>query len=110
MTAPQHLPYTIVGRELVAQIPGMRVQILALGKGETFPWHYHTEVHDIFICIDGITIVETRAPRATHELLPGEHCTVAPGTAHEVSGKDGKTCSFTIVQGVGEHDYHQIGP
>ena len=107
MTAPQHLPYTIAGRELVAQIPGMRVQILTLEKDERVPWHYHSAVHDIFICIEGTTIVETKAPRTRYELAPGEHCTVQPMTAHEVTSKDKNGCKFTIVQGVGEHDYMQ---
>jgi len=109
MTAPQHLPYTIIGRELVAQIPGLRVQILTLAEGEVIPWHDHTEVHDIFVCLDGTTMVKTRLPNAEHELLPGQHCIVAPGTAHEVSSKDGNGCRFTIVQGVGEHDYNLTG-
>ena len=50
MTAPQDLPYTIAGRELVAQIPGLRVQILTLDYAERIPWHYHSSVHDIFVC------------------------------------------------------------
>ena len=37
MTAPHHLPYTIIGRELVAQITGLRVQILTLAEGEIVP-------------------------------------------------------------------------
>jgi quercetin dioxygenase-like cupin family protein len=105
MTAPEHLPYTIAGRELVAEADGLRVQVLSLAAGESIPWHYHTTVSDIFVGLDGITVVETRAPRARYELGPGEHCVVLPKTAHEVTGKDGKSCRFTIVQGIGEHDF-----
>jgi quercetin dioxygenase-like cupin family protein len=109
MTAPQDLPYTIAGRELVAETAGLRVQILTLGSGESVPWHYHSTVSDIFICLEGTTVVETRAPRARHELDPGEHCVVPPMTAHEVTGKDGNGCRFTLVQGVGEHDFILAG-
>lgn len=109
MTAPQDLPYTISGRELVAETPGMRVQILTLGRGEKIPWHYHSTVSDIFVCLEGTTVVETRAPRARHELESGEHCAVRPRTAHEVTGKNGNGCRFTIVQGVGEHDFNSVG-
>ncbi len=109
MTAPQDLPYAIAGRELVAETTGLRVQILTLGGGESVPWHYHSTVSDIFICLEGTTVVETRAPRVRYELDPGEHCVVPPMTAHEVTGKDGNGCRFTIVQGVGEHDFIPAG-
>lgn len=109
MTEPSDLPYTITGRELVAKIDGMRVQVLTLASGDTVPWHYHTTVQDIFICISGTTIVRTKAPTARHELRPGQHCVVLPNTAHEVSTIGREGCKFTIVQGVGEHDYLEIG-
>ncbi len=109
MTAPENLSYTIAGRELVSEAEGLRVQVLTLGPGERVPWHYHSVVSDIFIGLEGTTVVETRAPRARHELAPGAHCVVPPKTTHEVSGKDGRGCRFTIVQGIGEHDFHPVG-
>lgn len=109
MTEPEHPPYRISGRELVSEADGLRVQILTLGPGETVPWHYHSLVSDVFICLEGTTVVETRAPRARHELGPGEHCTVPAKTAHEVSEKDGRGCRFAIVQGVGAYDFVPVG-
>ncbi len=109
MTASERLPYRIAGRELVSEADGLRVQILTLAEGETVPWHHHSVVSDVFICLDGTTVIETRAPRARHELAPGEHCIVPPKTAHEVSEKDGKGCRFAIVQGVGEYDFVPLG-
>ena len=109
MTAPEELPYRIAGRELVSEAEVLRVQILTLDAGECVPWHYHSAVTDIFVCLEGTTVVETRAPRARHELAPGEHCAVPANTAHEVSGKDGAGCRFTIVQGVGEYDFIPLG-
>ena len=109
MTAPKDLPYTIAGRDHVHEADGLRVQVLSLAAGERVPWHYHTEIGDIFIGLEGTTVVETRAPRARHELGLGEHCVVPAMTAHEVTGKDGRPCRFTIVQGVGPHDFHLVG-
>jgi quercetin dioxygenase-like cupin family protein len=109
MTAPDNPTYQIAGRELVSEADGLRVQILTLGPGEKVPWHCHSVVSDIFICLEGTTVVETRAPRARHELAPGAHCVVPPKTAHEVTGKDGAGCRFNIIQGVGEYDYIPVG-
>jgi quercetin dioxygenase-like cupin family protein len=108
MTAPKDLPYTIAGRELVAEGDGLRVQILTLAEGEEVPWHYHSTVSDIFVCLEGTVVVETRAPRARHELSPGQHCVVPAMTAHLVT-ENGGGCRFTIVQGVGEHDFLPVG-
>ena len=109
MTAPEHLSYQIAGRELVSEADGLRVQILTLGDGECVPWHYHSVVTDTFVCLEGTTVVETRAPRGRHELAPGGHCVVPPKTVHEVTAKDSAGCRFTIVQGVGVYDFIPVG-
>lgn len=101
--------FTISGRERIAEGADLRVSILTLGEGENIPWHYHSETSDDMVCMEGVVVVETRAPRAAHELRPGERCTIAPKTAHFVHGKDGGPCRFLIVQGVGVYDWMPVG-
>lgn len=103
MTAPEDLPYTIEGREMIAEVPGLRVQILTLGKGEDVPWHSHTEITDTFVCLEGP--MEVKMPGGAHELNAGDTFAVPPQTPHRVVGKDGGRCRFLVVQGVGEHDF-----
>ncbi len=109
MTAPEHLPYQIAGRETVSEADGLRVQNQTHGPAEKVPWHSHSVVTHSYISLEGTTLIETRAPRARHELAPGGHCVVPPKTAHEVTGKDGAGCRFTIVQCVGEYDFIPVG-
>ena len=109
MTALEDLPYSIAGHDIVAEADGMRVQVMTLAEGEEVPWHYHTAVTDVFVGLEGTVVIETRAPRARHELAPGDHCVVPPLTAHRVSGKAGGRCRVTLVQGVGEHDFNPVG-
>lgn len=101
--------YEIAGRELVAEGADLRVTVLTLAAGECVPWHYHSEVTDSFVCLTGEVVVETRAPRASHVLAPGERCAVGPKTAHLVHGKDEAPCQFMIVQGVGVYDFMPVG-
>ena len=101
--------YTISGRELVAGGADLRVQVLSLAAGEAIPWHYHSEITDQMVCLEGPMVVETRAPRNTYELAPGGRCAVPPKTAHYVHGKDGGPCRFMIVQGVGVYDFVPVG-
>ena len=68
--------YAIAGRELVAEGADLRVQVLTLAAGQCVPWHYHSEISDSFVCLEGPMVVETRAPRHIYRLLPGERCAV----------------------------------
>jgi hypothetical protein len=81
MTALEDLPYSIAGHDIVAEADGMRVQVMTLAAGEEVPWHYHTAVTDVFVGLEGTVVIETRAPRARHELAPGDHCVVPPHSA-----------------------------
>ena len=101
--------YPIAGREIVAEGADLRVSVLTLDAGQCVPWHYHSEVGDSFVCLDGRVVVETRAPRATYELMPGQRCSVSAKTAHYVHGKDDGPCQFMIVQGVGVYDFVPVG-
>ncbi|HEU0156973.1 MAG TPA: hypothetical protein VFQ82_12945 [Stellaceae bacterium] len=101
--------YPIAGRELIAEGADLRVQVLTLAEGQCVPWHYHSEVTDNMVCLEGPMVVETRAPRAMHRLLPGQRCTVPPKTAHYVHGENGGPCQFLIVQGVGVYDFNPVG-
>ena len=56
--------YELAGRELVAEGSDLRVQVLTLAAGQCVPWHYHNDITDAFVCLEGPMVVETRAPRA----------------------------------------------
>ena len=101
--------YTIKGREPVMEGTDVRVQILILDKGECVPWHYHSEIADDFVCMEGPMVVETRAPRNEYVLQPGQRCTVPAKTAHYVRGVNDGPCKFMIVQGVGVYDFVPVG-
>src|ERR1700759_1337550 len=101
--------FQIAGRELVAEGADLRVQVLTLAQGECVPWHYHNEVADHFVCLKGPMVVETRAPRHTYLLAPGERCSVPPKTAHYVHGEDDGACEVLIAQGGGAYDFIPVG-
>src|SRR5882757_11131310 len=90
--------YTIAGRELVAEGADLRVQVLSLAAGQCVPWHYHSEISDSFVCLEGPMVVETRAPRHIYRLLPGERCAVPPKTAHYVHGAADGPCKFSLCR------------
>ena len=100
---------SIAARETVMEGQDMRAVVLTLAVGECIPWHYHSDITDSFVCLEGPMVVETRAPRATHTLQPGQRCEVLPKTAHTVHGENNGPCKFMLLQGVGEYDNVAVG-
>jgi quercetin dioxygenase-like cupin family protein len=99
----------VAGYETAMEGADMRALVLTLAAGECVPWHYHSDISDMFFCLDGLMVVETRAPRTVQELAPGERCTVPPKTAHFVHGKNDRPCRFLVLQGVGVYDNMPVG-
>ena len=108
MIDPSEAPFTIEGRQLIAETPDVCVQILTLGRGEEVPWHFHTEVTDTIACLDGPMVVKIRDAAESNELQAGEIVTVPPKPPHQVAGKDGGPCRFMVVQGVGKYDFVKL--
>ena len=101
--------YELADREVVAEGADLRVQVLTLAAVQCIPWHYHSEITDAFVCLEGPMVVETRVPRNEYLLTPGQRCAVPPKTAHYVHGKSNGPCKFLIVQGVGVYDFVPVG-
>lgn len=109
MTAKQaEVPYVVEDRRTIAGTDDLVVKVFTLAAGQEIPWHYHSNVTDTFFCLEGTLVVETRAPRARHQMAVGESAAVPAKTAHRVSGKDGTRCRFLIVQGIGAYDYRPV--
>jgi len=97
--------YVVKQRETLAEVPGLRVRLLTLLKGQTVPWHYHSTITDTFFCMRGPMRILTRAPARSHTLNNGDMLAVSPGTPHFVEAGSSTGCQFMIVQGVGKYDY-----
>lgn len=111
MTAspPSKRPYTIENIEVLADTPDLRMTVFTVGAGQEIPWHWHSNVSDTYFGMEGVTVVETRAPNARLEIRPGQTGMVPPKRAHHVTGKDGAGCKFAILQGVGTYDFNLVG-
>lgn len=97
--------YQVKQRETLAEVPGLRVRLLALLKGQSVPWHYHSATTDTFFCMRGPMRILTREPVLSHTLYAGDTLAISPGTPHYVEGVTSAGCQFMIIQGVGKYDY-----
>lgn len=101
--------YPVEDYEIWSETPELRMVVLTLAAGQEVPWHWHSNVSDIFFCMKGPMTVETRAPREVFELNPGETCKVPARRAHRVTGKSGGACKFGLLQGIGTYDFNPVG-
>jgi quercetin dioxygenase-like cupin family protein len=90
--------------ETIAETPQLRMVVLTLTAGQEVPWHFHSDVTDTFLCMQGPMVIHTR--HGDIELSPGEMASVPARRAHRVTGKDGGPCKFALLQGVGTYDFN----
>ena len=105
MSQVQPQLYQVKQISVIAKGADVLVREYVLGPGEFIPWHHHTQVTDNCYSLEGVVLIETRAPAMRRELNPGESATVTPPTAHRVSNSTGKPCRFLLIQGVGKYDF-----
>jgi mannose-6-phosphate isomerase-like protein (cupin superfamily) len=106
----QSAHFAISSRKLVAMGSDVYVKEFTLAEKEEIPWHSHSNIFDIFYCIEGRLTVERieissgkRQPDL--ELNVGDSGKVDVGTAHRPFNPGPGRCRFINVQGVGPYDY-----
>lgn len=94
--------------EVILETENVRVRILALEKGQATAWHFHTEVTDQMLCLEGALAVEYQKPQERVELASGERCEVSVERIHRVVNLSSETSKYLLVQGVGRYDFNVI--
>lgn len=110
-----NLPYTVSSRKRVMEGQDMFVKEFTLAPREVVPWHHHTNVSDVFYCIEGDLEIELRdafsgEAREALRLRVGDSARVDPGTAHQPTNAGSGVCRFLLIQGVGEYDFVPYQP
>lgn len=96
------------GPEVLLDSEHVRVRIMTLNAREATAWHYHTEVTDQMLCLDGRVAVECRSPQERFELVNGQHCKVEVGRVHRVVNLTDEIAKYLLVQGVGQYDFKEV--
>lgn len=102
--------FIVSSRKIIAEGSDVHVKEFTLAPNEQVPWHHHTDVFDVFYCLEGGLVVE-RIDLASKQRLEdlvlkvGESVKVEPGTAHRPFNAGSSVCRFLLVQGVGQYDF-----
>jgi quercetin dioxygenase-like cupin family protein len=95
--------------EILLSTPDVRVRILTLEKGDTIPWHIHTQVTDHTFCLEGEIEVHLRDPEESLTLAPGQHHEVLPNRPHTILNRQETPARYLLIQGVGAYDFVPVG-
>ena len=94
--------------EVILETGNVRVRILFLDARESTAWHFHSEVTDRMLCLQGSIAVEYQDPRESVELACGERCEVAVTRVHRVVNMCPEAAKYLLVQGVGRYDFNVV--
>jgi mannose-6-phosphate isomerase-like protein (cupin superfamily) len=65
--------------------------------------HYHTQVNELCICLEGQMFVHQQNLEMT-VLMPGQKTTINAGVIHTVENTQAVLCRYMVVQGPGKYD------
>jgi 4a-hydroxytetrahydrobiopterin dehydratase len=88
--------------QILVNRPAARSVIVRLEPGNEVPWHRHTRATNVYVCLEGTMIVETRGPDNRVELTPGQTHSVPAQQFHRAVGNG--ECRFVIVHKDGDYD------
>jgi quercetin dioxygenase-like cupin family protein len=94
--------------EVILETADVRVRILTLEGLQSTAWHFHREVTDKMLCLEGCIAVEYRDPQERVQLISGRRCEVAVERVHRVVNLTTETAKYLLVQGVGRYDFNVV--
>lgn len=94
--------------EVILETENVRVRILTLDAGQATAWHYHSEVTDKMLCLQGQIAIEYQDPQERVDLNPGGRCEVTVERTHRVVNTGPAIAKYLLVQGVGRYDFNVV--
>lgn len=95
--------------EVILETGDVRVRILVLDAGQATAWHFHSQVIDRMLCLQGRIVIEYQGPQERIELCSGGRCEVAVERVHRVVNPGSEVAKYLLVQGVGRYDFNVVG-
>ncbi|BAO94038.1 cupin domain-containing protein [Caballeronia insecticola] len=92
-------------KKRLVETPTFRVTEFQASAGQESPWHFHTQISDLFYVVDGRMEVLLASPSELVELGSGQCYQVAAGRTHKFRVIGSEKVSYLLVQGVGEFDF-----
>jgi len=93
--------------EVLLKTSDALVRILRLDPWGATPWHWHTEVDDQMVCLEGRVSLEMSDPDEAVELHVGQLAKVGHRRRHRVTNGGATVSRYLLIQGPGEYDFNE---
>jgi quercetin dioxygenase-like cupin family protein len=98
------------GEEVLLRTQDILVRTMRLGPRAAVPWHLHTAVDDLVVCLSGLIELRFRDSGRRVTLAPGERDRVPARTVHQVANLARTDSEYLLIQGVGAYDFVAAQP
>lgn len=80
-----------------------RIREYSLAVNQQVPFHYHTQVTDMMVCIDGEIIIRTND--LEKKLTKGQYYIILPNIKHSVMTAPDISAKYLLIQYGGLYDF-----
>ena len=91
-------------REELITLNNARVASIELAIGEESQWHYHTELVENVVCLNGSIELQCSSPELLVRLNPGERKEIKPMRKHRLVNLGDTEATYLLVQS-GNYDF-----
>lgn len=103
MVMVENKSYEVLDRHVLR--PDFRISEIRIGPTQEVPWHFHTNVRDSFLVLEGNIRITMQQPDEEVLLAQSDIFQVQPARPHRVTNPGQKPAVFLLLQGVGEFDF-----
>ena len=97
--------YEVKAVEVLGRSETMLVRQFIFAPGQSTPWHAHSSMRDLALCVTGEITLETRSPSRSLTLKPGERAETAPGAPHRLVNLGTADAQVLLIQDGGAYDF-----
>jgi quercetin dioxygenase-like cupin family protein len=87
--------YEVLGRYV--ERPDFRISELRIGPAQEVPWHFHTNVRDSFLVLEGNIRITMQGPDEEVLLAQSDIFQVQPGRPHRVTNAGQEPAVFMLL-------------
>lgn len=94
--------------EILLETENVLVRRMSLAPHEIAPLHFHTQVHEHIVCLNGKIAVIVKNDNFEAVLLPGQSICIPPARSHQIKNKIDSVSQYLLTQSGGTYDFCDV--
>ncbi|OGU21432.1 MAG: hypothetical protein A2580_16070 [Hydrogenophilales bacterium RIFOXYD1_FULL_62_11] len=91
--------------EILFETENVLVRRMSLAPYEIAPLHFHTQVHEYIVCLNGKIAVAVKNDNFEAVLLPGQSINIPPAKSHQIKNMIDSVSQYLLTQSGGTYDF-----